>query len=148
MGPEAKEAVAERRSGRDRRRERQRGFRWSERRSGFDERQRYPITGGLRDNLPVLVALLVALNVLNAFDLVMTYEALERGAVEGNPFMRIMLSGTPGLDIAFKVGTMAVVSTGVFFLRRYRWILAVAVAAMVLYAVVAIYHITALAFLA
>ncbi len=81
-------------------------LRWPERRTGFDRRAPQPITKALRDNLPVLVGLVVVLNVLNLVDFALTSRALAYGAAEANPIMNaIFLSGWENAAL-FKLGTM------------------------------------------
>ena len=104
-----------------------------DRRSGFDrraDRPGGPITQALRelrDRRYALPALLVAINVLNVVDLLLTLVLLGDGASEANPVMRVLLGGNPALATIVKVGVIAAVTAELWRQRRYRVILATAV---------------------
>jgi len=141
------EAIGVQSRGRDRRQ-----WRWNfvlrERRSGFDRRR--PETRSarlqervlipLRDNERNLLALLVAANVLNVLDLLFTLRALDHGAVEANPVMRVLLSYDPVTAGAVKIALMLGVSLLVWWFRRYRLPLLAGVALAVAFGLVFIYH--------
>jgi hypothetical protein len=119
--------------------------RWPERRTGFDRRSDQPVTKFLRDNLHVLVGLVVVLNALNLLDFLLTNRALAGGALEANPIMNaLFMSGWESAAI-FKLGTMLAVSVAVIALRRYRRVLQVAVAGVVLYSAIVLYHVGGIA---
>jgi hypothetical protein len=122
---------------------------WRERRSGFDRRSRSASRWGaawdealiyLRDNPLALVAMLALANLLSLLDLMFTLRALDHGAVEANPVMRALLEGHPAAAVIVKVCLVAGVSVVVFLLRRYRLMLKVAILALVLFAVIVMYH--------
>ncbi|TLM98095.1 MAG: hypothetical protein FDZ75_03140 [Actinobacteria bacterium] len=129
----------ERRSGRDRRVKRR--FRFIDRRGGFDRRKRYPVFGTLRDSRWALIALLVLLNLMSLVDGVLTAAELWLGiANEGNPVLAHLARANPMLAAGFKVAVIALVSAGIWHSRRYRPVLALALIALVIYAVVLAYH--------
>lgn len=120
-------------------------LRWPERRTGFDRRAPQTITKALRDNVPVLVGLVVVLNALNLVDFALTSRALAQGAAEANPIMNtIFLSGWENAAL-FKLGTMLAVSLAILLFRRYRMVLQVAVAGVTLYGAVVLYHLVGIA---
>ena len=88
--------------GRDRRRWRL-NFVMHERRTGFDRRRpgtwsarfQERVLARLRDHDRNVLALLVTANILNVLDFLFTLRALDHGAVEANPFMRMLLSLDP-----------------------------------------------------
>jgi hypothetical protein len=115
-------------------------LRWPERRTGFDRRDSQSVTKALRDNVPLLVGLVIVLNVLNIIDFALTSRALELGALEANPVMdAIFMSGWQNAAL-FKIGSMVAVSATILALRRYRRVLQVAVAAVALYSAIVLYH--------
>jgi hypothetical protein len=121
-----------------------------ERRTGFDRRGRTRSgvlrdawDGSLvymRDNASALLAVLTTANLLSILDLVFTLNALQNGAVEGNPLMKALLDWNPSLAAGVKVGVIAALSLLIWKLRRYRLILQVAVFALVIFAAIVIYH--------
>lgn len=129
----------ERRSGVKRRR--RRVYRFVDRRAGFDRRRRYPVLGTLRDHPWTLVTVLVVLNLLSLLDGAFTAVEIFFGlAEEGNPILNAAVQRSPWLAIAVKIGAMAVVTTAIWHGRRKRIILALAIAAIVLFGAVVAYH--------
>jgi hypothetical protein len=122
-----------------------------DRRSGFDRRERRNSTAlgvawetalvYLRDNASALLAVLATANLLSALDFVFTLHALQNGALEANPVMRALLDRDPSLAGVVKVGMVAALSLMLWKMRRYRLILKVAVFALVVYAVLVLYHV-------
>jgi len=136
----AQSAGSERRARRERRREGGVFLRW-ERRTGFDRRGVYPITGVLRDSPYVLAGVLVATNVLSVLDFVLTYVELETGvASEGNAVMAWLFAQDPLVAWGFKAAAGVAAALVVWRFRRYRQILAVSVLAFLIYAAVIAYH--------
>jgi hypothetical protein len=115
-------------------------LRWPERRSGFDRRRSYAVTKLLRDNLTVVIVLIVALNVLNLIDLGMTTRALSLGALEGNPIMAAAFSNGWEVAAAFKIGMMALISGAILLMRRYRNVLRLALVGLAGYTILVVYH--------
>jgi hypothetical protein len=122
---------------------------WRDRRTGFDRRYRPGSRVAtawnqsllhLRDNPLSLVALLALANLLSVLDLAFTLWALDHGATEANPLMRVLLDGHPVAAVFVKVGLVAGVSVIVYLMRRYRLMLQVAVLAVALFAAIVIYH--------
>jgi hypothetical protein len=104
-----------------------------DRRSGFDRRASVPggpITRALRrirDSRFGLPAILVAVNLLNIVDLLLTFRLLGDGAVEGNPLMRVLIGNDPILALIVKVGLVALATWGLWRQRRYRLVVATCV---------------------
>ena len=114
-----------------------------DRRTGFDRRKSYPITGALRENPRLLVAVLVAINVLSALDFVLTRTELDSGiASEGNPVLAPLFEQGPGLAWLFKTVIVLGVSVVIWRQRHRRAILSVAIAALAIYALVIAYHLS------
>jgi hypothetical protein len=115
--------------------------RFADRRGGFDRRRRYPILGAALDN-PVLVAVgLVLLNVLSLID--GFYTAVEVGsgvAYEANPILAAAAGQSPFLAVLLKVGMIGTASALIWLNRRRRAVLIVALAGLVLYAGIVLYH--------
>lgn len=125
-----------------------RSFVLKERRSGFDRRQ---ASGGpariavealeeLRDHPSTLVALLVAINLLNVIDHRLTLTALSAGAIEGNPLMAYLLSASPALAAVLKYLAVLGVTLGVWGLRRFKLVLGAAVLSFFTLAGVVLLH--------
>lgn len=133
--------------GRDRRHLRC-NFVMRERRDGFDRRRpgtwsarfQERVLGRLRDHDRNLFAVLVTANILNVLDFLFTLRALAHGAVEANPFMRILLSLDPVTAGAVKVALMLGVSLLVWRFRRHRLPLLAGVALPVVFGLVFLYH--------
>jgi hypothetical protein len=133
--------------GRDRRRWRL-NFVLHERRTGFDRRRpgtrsarfQERVLVRLRDRDRNVLALLVTANILNVLDFLFTLRALDHGAVEANPFMRMLLSLDPATAGAVKVAIMLGTSLLVWRFRRYRLPLLAGVALPVVFGLVFLYH--------
>lgn len=122
------------------RRTARRQFRVPDRRTGFDRRKPAGLLGVLRDSPAVLVGLLVLINLFSIADWVFTMQALQIGAVEGNPVLAMMLTTNPAAAFAFKVTATLLVTLALWTWRRYRLILATAAAATLVYAGLMVYH--------
>ena len=114
-----------------------------ERRTGFDRRD---ASGGsllrsLRDHPAALITLLVAVNVMNVVDLLLTAGALQAGyATEGNPLMAHLFAQGMQPATVFKLGMVGAVSAAIWTERRYRRVLGVAVIAATVFAAVLLVH--------
>jgi len=116
-------------------------FHLPERRTGFDRRRRYPMTGSLRDNPLALLGVLVLVNTLSALDFAFTWLQLQAGvAEEGNPVLAGMFAEAPAKAWFFKSGVMLVVSLVIWHQRKRRAMLSVALVALALYIAVLVYH--------
>jgi hypothetical protein len=120
-------------------------LRYPERRTGFDPRRRWPLLEFLRDSRWVLLAALVALNLLSLADWALTVNALRLGASEGNPVLAGLMGNNIWLAGAFKLAVMLGVSLIVWRARAFRLVLATLVASMGLYFAVVVYHFAGLA---
>lgn len=117
-----------------------------ERRSGFDRRREYPVTGRLRDDPHSLLAVLVAINALSALDFLFTSFQLNAGiATEANPILAPLFAGGAFGAWAFKTIVTLAVSLGIWLNRGKRQILMVAVGGLVVYLLVTLYHIVGMA---
>ncbi|MBW6468773.1 MAG: hypothetical protein K0B85_06405 [Coriobacteriia bacterium] len=121
---------------------------WPERRTGFDRRRSYPLSGLIRSDQRYFAALLVLILVLGVLDWALTYNALTSlGAVEGNPLMRAAYDAGPGAALALKLTSLAAVVAGMWWLRHYRSVIVLAVAAAGLHVVLVGYHVAGVAIL-
>ena len=141
------EVAAERRVGPDRRANRV-SFRYPERRSGFDRRdrsawQRWLLE--LRERPGLVGAIIVAIVVLSAADLLLTRLLLERGAHEANPVMaRLLEAGL--LEAALVKGLItAAVAAGIWALRRYRRIIELSLGLALVFGLLVAYQAAGLA---
>jgi hypothetical protein len=137
----------ERRAG-DRRRQRRYIFR--EQRTGFDRRG--PGQGGsgggilhnaligLRDRPGTLLVLLATVNALNLADFAFTLNVLASGGGEANPIMRSLFAMGPVWAGVFKVVLVFLASQLTWHFRRYRKTLGAAVAMLVVFVGVFVYH--------
>lgn len=129
----------ERRSPTNRRRHRV--YRFIDRRHGFDRRKRYPVTGAMRDRPWILVAVIVAMNLLSLVDGYFTAGELQLGlATEGNPILDAIARESPLYAIAVKVGAVLVASVVIWLGRRRHSILVLALVALAVFAGLAAYH--------
>ncbi len=143
--------LADDRRGLDRRR--RHVFRHPERRLGFDRRlPAHPASAAaegtlrfLRDSDVALASTLVLLNVLNVTDLLLTLYLLPRGASEANVVIEALLSTHPLSAALFKVVVVALASTVIWKMRRYRAILALGVFAVAVFLVLTVYELAMLA---
>jgi hypothetical protein len=120
-------------------------LRYPELRTGFDRRRRSPVLEFLRDNQRVLIAMLVALNLLSLADWALTVNALTVGASEGNVVLAALMQQNMLLAGVFKFSVMLGVSLLVWRARSYRLVLATLVGALGLYLAVIVYHVSGLA---
>jgi hypothetical protein len=142
LEPESTERRAD-----DRRHRREYVFR--DKRSGFDRRQHdVPGVRGvvhqtlvhLRDNPRTLQVLLVIVNVLNLTDFGLTVNALANGASEANPVMASLFKVGPLWAGIFKTAAVLVATALVWECRRYRKALLAAVAMLMVFAAIFVYH--------
>jgi hypothetical protein len=118
-----------------------------ERRTGFDRRASRP--GGpltqalreLRDSERALLALLVAINLLNVLDLLLTLVLLEGGASEGNPVMRVLIGNDPLVALVVKVAIVLFVTIAIWRQRRHRIMLGLAVVVLLLFVALTAYEV-------
>lgn len=126
-------------------------FRVAERRHGFDRRDVDTLVTrqltALRDSRIDLLGLLLAVNVMNILDLLLTRGALEAGATEANPLMALLFSRGALPAGSFKVLCVTVVSLVVWRMREYRWVLEVGMFAFVIFAAITAVQIHAHVFL-
>lgn len=112
-----------------------------ERRSGFDRRREYPLTGPLRDRPLALIVLLAAVNTLSLLDFQLTaYELAQGIATEGNPVMAFLFASGPNSAWLFKTVLVLLVSVGIWRGRRMRPVLGVALFAFLVFSGVLAYH--------
>jgi len=130
---------SDRRAQRDRRQVSR--YRFRNRRTAFDRRRRYPVLGSLRDNVWLLVSVLIAVNVLSLLDGVLTAFEIRNGiASEGNPVLAPLFAASPYAALGFKVLVVALVSLGIWHQRRYRYVLGVSLLALAVFAAIVAYH--------
>lgn len=115
-----------------------------ERRTGFDRRRPSPVLGLLRDSRWVLLAVLVALNLLSLADWLLTMTSLNAGAVEGNPVLAGLMGHSLWIAGGFKFAVVLGVSLLVWHWRHFRAVLATLMLAVALYLAVIAYHFTGL----
>lgn len=128
-------------SRREERRLRPKSFHMPERRTGFDRRMRYPLTGRLRDQPGFLLGILILVNVMSALDFALTWLQLQAGVVqEGNPVLAGMFAESPGRAWLFKTAVMLGVSAVIWHQRKHRAVLGVAIGALIFYFVLLVYH--------
>ena len=149
--PQAREGD---RRGDDRRCRREYVFR--DKRTGFDRRYQ-PKPGfsgalhqtllGLRDNPGALRVLLLVINALNLTDFGLTLNALSIGATEANPVMATLFEASPIWAGVFKTLAVLLATALVWECRRYRKALLAAVAMLLVFAAIFVYHMIGLAFL-
>jgi hypothetical protein len=123
-------------------------FRATERRTGFDRRDasKGMLLRFLRDHPATLLTILVAVNAMNALDLLLTFGALRAGyASEGNLLMARLFSQGVAAATLFKLGLIGSVSVAIWVERRYRRTLGVAIVAAAAFAGVLLVHVWGLA---
>lgn len=114
-----------------------------ERRTGFDRRDasRGMLLRSLRDHPAALLTLLVAVNVMNVVDLLLTASAIRAGyATEGNLLMAHLFSQGMVPATLFKLGVVGAVSAVIWAERRYRRVLGVAFMAAAAFTAVLLVH--------
>jgi hypothetical protein len=149
LEPESPERRAD-----DRRCRREYVFR--DKRSGFDRRQQdVPGVRGffhqtlvhLRDNPRTLQVVLLIVNALNLTDFGLTLNALANGASEANPVMASLFKLGPLWAGVFKTAAVLVATALVWECRRYRKALLAAVAMLMVFAAIFVYHMVGIALL-
>ena len=134
------------RKGTDRRTSRR--FHFPERRTGFDRRRSYLLTGRLKDSPGTLLVVLLATNALSAMDFAFTHMLLEAGAIEeGNPILASLFEQGAGGAWLFKTSVMIAVSLAIWHQRKHRAVLGVAAGAFAVYLSVIAYHLFGIFFL-
>lgn len=124
------------------RRARSVSLRWPERRTGFDRRGSYPVSGLVRSSDRRLAAVLAAIVLLGLLDWAFTaYSLSSLGAYEANPIMRRAFDASPAHALALKTASLAVVIPGIWWLRRYRSALLLALGAAALHLALVAYHV-------
>jgi hypothetical protein len=131
-------------------RRQERGFRWTEKRSGFDNRQQaegatiFAWTGkmavAMRDQPGLLVKVLLLFNIYNIADYFLTINALAAGHEELNPVMRYLFALDPLLAGIFKIVIGLAVTALIWYCRRFRLMLQFSLFAFGLYLVLIAYH--------
>ncbi len=119
-----------------------------DRRGGFERRNPRMLLQFFRDRPYRLLALLVALNVMNVLDLLLTMGALRSGLAEGNPVMGLLLSAGYPAGIVFKIALVAAASLVMWWLRRYRATAVGVIVATSVYALLMVYQLSLAALLA
>ena len=127
-------------------------FVWPERRSGFDRRGPAPnanratvafegILTGLRDRPATVRVMLVAINMLNLADFVMTINVLSMGGGEANPIMRSLFALNPVYAGIFKIVAIFLISLVIWRFRRYRSALEISLVILTVFLGVFFYHV-------
>jgi hypothetical protein len=125
---------------------------WPERRSGFDRRGPAPnanrasvafegILTGLRDRPAAVRVMLVAINMLNLADFVLTINVLSTGGGEANPIMRSLFALNPVYAGVFKIIAIVLISLVLWRFRRYRSALEIALVVLAVFMGVFFYHV-------
>jgi hypothetical protein len=122
------------------RRVRPRNLYYPERRTGFDRRARSGLTALLRDRPVALISVLLLINALSIADWLLTLRVLGAGATEGNPVLATIISSNPAAAFVFKLAATIGVTIALWSWRKYRAVLATAVAALLIYAGLMVYH--------
>lgn len=99
----------------------------------------------LREQPRALWFLLATVNVLNVADFALTLNALSHGFAEGNPLMGFMLELSPAWAGIFKMLCILLASLLVWRLKRYRKALVMAIAMLVIFAGIFVWHLYGLA---
>ena len=128
---------------------------YPERRSGFDRRgiesSRMPAfqtwIRSIADSPARYGLIAAAILLLNAADLLLTFKALDRGAVELNPVMAGLLGAGDLVAAVVKIGVAGLVVLVGWRMRRYRRVVEVSLGIATVLAVVVIYHLVSLAML-
>lgn len=116
-----------------------------ERRTGFD--RRVPARNRfdravlrLRDNPRAVLAVAAGVALLNALDLVLTLVALSRGVGEANPVMARLFDADLGAAAVLKLATGVGAAALIWWGRRFKLVLQAAVALLVVFLGVSLYH--------
>jgi hypothetical protein len=102
----------------------------------------------LRDQPRALKRLLGAVNLLNLADFVLTLVALESGGREANPLLRRLFVLSPLWAGVFKLVAVLAASLLVWQSRYYRKALIAGLCMLVVFALLLVYHVFTLTFLA
>ena len=122
-------------------------LRYPERRTGFDRRfsSRYQIAlDRFRTDPRAIAGVLGLVLALNALDLVLTVQALDRGATEANPIMAWLFGQGLPIATAFKLGVGLVVTLAIWRLRKYRRMLELSLVLTGVFTLVFAYHLAGL----
>lgn len=116
-----------------------------DKRSGFDRREPHSgvagrFLAGLRENPERLAMLLIVVNLANLIDMILTWQALRGGLVEGNPVLAAMIAWSPLGAVYFKIGLIAVISLVLWLMRRYKAALKATLVGTAVYGMVIVYH--------
>jgi Domain of unknown function (DUF5658) len=138
------------------RRKRRFSFVLRERRSGFDRRGREGASRvssayeqallALRERPRLLFGLLVAVNVLNLADFLLTMRVLAEGGGEANPILRSLFAMDPLYAGLFKLVAVLLTSWLAWRCRRFRSGLEAAIIMLAVFTAVICYHIFGLIF--
>lgn len=122
-------------------------LRYPERRTGFDRRFFSGYQAALdrfRSHPWAIAAVLGLVLALNALDLVLTVQALDRGAIEANPIMAWLFDQGLPTASAFKLGLGTLVALAIWKLREYRRILELSLVIAGVFTLVFGYHVIGL----
>jgi hypothetical protein len=138
------------------RRRRRFSFVLHERRSGFDRRERLRANKvslaferallNLRERPRVLFAMLLAVNVLNVADFLLTLNVLSQGGGEANPILRSLFEVDPLYAGIFKLVAVFLTSWLAWRCRRFRSGLEAVIIMLAVFTAVICYHIVGLIF--
>lgn len=92
-----------------------------------------------RDHLQFWTVL-ATIVVFNFLDLALTIEALNDGAIEANPVMRVLFFTEPVIAAIVKLGVVAIVVLTLLRLRRFRAALELAFMLLVVFTALMFYH--------
>jgi len=121
---------------------------WPERRTGFDRRRAYPVSGMLRSDERWFAGILGLIFLLGILDWAFTSHALASlGAYEANPFMRAAFDAGPSQALLLKLASLVTVIAGMWWLRRYRSVIVLAAVTAAFHVALVGYHIAGAAFL-
>ncbi len=138
----------ERRTGSDRRRRRP-ALRYPERRTGFDQRecQVQGLRGAIdramlqyRERRSAFLLVLATIVVFNYLDLMLTFRAIGRGAVEANPIMAFLFASDPVLAAAVKLAIGGGVALTLLALGRFKRVLEASLVILVSFTALMGYH--------
>ena len=115
---------------------------WPEQRAGFDRRRSYPVSAVLRHDDRRFALVLAVILVLGVLDWAFTWHALVAlGAYEANPFMRAAFDAGPVQALMLKLVSLTAVIAGLWWLRRYRSAIVLALVTAVLHLALLGYHV-------
>lgn len=142
------DALMDRRTATDRRSTRV-AFRYPERRMGFDRRElatsrRMRAMDAYRRRPALVACCVAAVLALGAADFVLTLWLIGMGATEINPVMARLLDSGPVSAAVFKGLVTLAVAGGIWALRRYRRVLELSLAVLVVMTAVVLYEIAGL----